>query len=154
MQYVCDAAALLAIETDYENSGEIFNRFTDLVGDGDLTYPDEVVAELGRIAKDEAPHVWARAAKKERLQGAASYETLRWVTNNVRELVDSSAEHESSGPAVLALAVELREAHADIRVVTEDSDDKPTRISLQTACTRLEVPWVTLEACLDECFDS
>ena len=140
----------MAVPQETRNPGQAFNYLTDLVRNGDLVFPDQVMDELERLALDEDPHVWARAVAGERFRKAADYSQVQWVLNQVRDLTDSEAEYEVAAPYVVALARELIEDGHNCHIVTDDVHDKPTRIALTTACMRLGIRSVTCRVCLSE----
>jgi hypothetical protein len=113
----------------------------------DLVFCDEVVMELAHVAKDEYPHVWAKAVRDSRADKGAPYSHVEWVVENVPELVDPDVEFEACGPCVLAQARHLGASASVIYVVSEDAVDKPTRISLITACSRVGIASLSLVDC-------
>ena len=55
---------------------------------------------------------------------------------------------DDADPYVLAVARQLRAAGVDARVVTQETKDTPTKMSMNTACGVLGIPCVPLLAFL------
>jgi hypothetical protein len=150
--YVADAFAINAVPDVALRDGEMFNVLTQMVEDGELVFPNEVIAGLERLARDEQPHVWARAVAQSRRHKGATYAQVQWVMRQVGTLVDPDAEFESGGAFVVAQARELGQGGEDeVYVVTEDYMRKPTRMSLTEACDAVAIPHIRLRQCLTEC---
>jgi hypothetical protein len=128
------------------DEGEAFNALTDLVMSHELVFCDEVVGELEHVARNESPHVWAKAVRDSRADRGAAYALVEWVIANVPELVDPDAEFDLCAPYVLAQARQL-DGTGPVYVVSEDVVDKATRVSLTTACLRVGAPTMTLREC-------
>jgi len=129
------------------DEGAAFNALTDLVKSHELVFCDEVVVELEHVARNESPHVWAKAVRDSRADRGAAYALVEWVIANVPDLVDPDAEFDLCAPYVLAQARQL-EGTGPVYVVTEDVVDKPTRISLTAACIQVGALTMTLHDCL------
>jgi hypothetical protein len=145
--YVFDGSSIITAGL-LDDAPEIFDLFGELIHGHRACFPDEVLAELGRLAKDEHPNTWAKGIAPTRCHKGASYKIFGWVAQNVQDLIDYDAEHSSPAAAVLAQARELSTPAFEAIVVTEDIIDKPTRISLATACQQLDMPYVRLHECI------
>jgi hypothetical protein len=150
MLYILDVSAInLAGRRD--NAPLILEALGDLIESSVACFPDEVLAELERLARGEFTYTWAKAAAPNRFDKGASYKVLASTSHQVRGLVDIYAEYESSACAVLAQARSLGLDGRDVSVVTEDTREKPTRMSLAAACDQMDVRWVPLNDCLLLC---
>ena len=61
MLNVLDCSALLELPEMVADLGSALDTFTDLVDDGELTFCDEVLAELKKRALGDAVYTWAKA---------------------------------------------------------------------------------------------
>jgi hypothetical protein len=137
---VFDASALLAIDYYCSTPQHVFGQMIEMVSEGTVCFCDEVLEELHRMASAEWPYVWAKSVSERRRYRGGGYSTKILIAAQVQELIDSEATYEAAAPAVLAQAYDLREQGMDAHIVTEDTMEKPTRIPLAIACTRLDVP--------------
>lgn len=151
MIYVFDVSALLTVEYYAPAPEYVFGEMIDMVDDGTVCFCDEVVDELAQFARGEWPFVWAKGVMNRRKYRGGGYSTKTLIGRQVQELVDPEATYESSAPAVLAQAYDLRADGLDAYVVTEDTMEKPTRIPLAVACTRLRVPSKSVHEFLKAC---
>jgi hypothetical protein len=149
--YVFDASALLAVDYYCPTPQYVFGEMVDMVSDGRVCFCDEVLEELGRMASGEWPFVWAKSVSERRRYRGGGYSTKILIAAQARELIDGEASYESSAPAVLAQAYDLRADGLDAYVVTEDTVEKPTRIPLVIACGRLSVPCKSTHEFLKAC---
>ena len=78
----------------------------------------------------------------------ASLERVRQPLGRVEGLVDPDGVEEQADPYVLAQAFELRDAGAEVLVVTDDAGVKPGRTSLAAASGIFRFPSVPMEAYL------
>jgi hypothetical protein len=73
-------------------------------------------------------------------------EEVKRVLEIVPDILDPSKESgaDEADPYVLALAKKLRDLGIDARVITEETKNSPTKLSLNTACGMLGIPSVPL----------
>lgn len=152
MLYVADSAAIIEVQNSRPNSSACFNGMTALVEESSLCFPDEVIEELGRLAKDEAGHVWARAVSGSRCHRGAPFNYVTWVLQECSGLVDATAlaSQEPAAVYVAAQALQLSNDGKEVAVVTEDVHEKPTRQCLAEACERLELSHTDLDGFLSQ----
>jgi hypothetical protein len=142
VRWVVDGAAINRVARDSSNYNYAFAHLTDLVNASELTFCDQVVAELERTAEGDPGLLWADTVKALRSHSTAPYTTQRWVLANVDDVVDPDDRYDAA-PYVVAQAKALRDTGNDqLAVVTEDLADKPTRRALADICDELEIPWV------------
>lgn len=127
----------------------VLRGLTAMATEGRLFYPREVLAELERYVppSGQSPDelaVWARSCQGSAASIAVSFETVRRVLERVPLLVDPDLANEEADPYVLALALELREQHYDVVVVTHDQRNRPNKLSLASACGLFRVASVAL----------
>lgn len=82
---------------------------------------------------------------------APAYETVKNdVLSKVSEVLDSEkpATVDEADPYVLALALELQRAGRTVRVITEETRNRPNKLALSTAAGLLGLAAVTLPAFL------
>jgi hypothetical protein len=147
--YVFDSSALIGILLKGPDHGSVYNRLTDFVNSDQVCFCDDVLVELERLARNEPPHIWAKAVAKSRCHKDAAYKHKMWTAQQAPDLIDLDAEF-GSAAAVLAQARELISLQQKTRVVTEDINDKPTRAALAVVCRRLNIPVMRLQECLAE----
>jgi hypothetical protein len=113
-------------------------RLTALVEAGRLGWPRYVRREVVEVQYPDAPGAWL-AGQSTQPFPEPTYETVAEVLA-VAQLVDAEAESEVADPWVVAMAVELRQANPDARIVVASDDvvDRlPQKESIGTACERL-----------------
>ncbi len=146
MKWLCDGSAINRIARESENYNVVFERLTKLVAESELTFCDGTVTELERTAEGDPAALWVTTVKDRRVDTGPPYPTLRWVGENCQEIVDEDDRYDFAAE-VLAHAKSLRDNGASqLQVVTEDTADKPTRISLATACASLEIASMRVDA--------
>jgi hypothetical protein len=118
-----------------------------LVKEGRLVWPPQVETELTEYGGDpDRPAKWVL----DNVTGKRSpaFESIRRVMAEAGEVVDQKKEKEDADPYVLGLGVELQAADSRVLVVTNDFRDKRGRISMVTACERLELPTMRFKSFL------
>lgn len=151
MKWVLDGSAINHVARASANFNTTFAALTPLVVAGELTFCDQVVVELGRTAEGDAGSLWADTVKGQRVHETAPYATQRWVVQNVERIVDTDDRYDCAAQ-VLAQARSLIENGAEeLAVVTEDTEDKPTRRALSDACDALGIPWLGVPGMMAAC---
>lgn len=146
-----DSAAINHVASHSRNYNEVFNRLTDLVKGAELTFCDQVVAELERTAEGEPGPLWAATVRDQRVDKGAPYAAQRWVLQNVEDIVDED-DPVDAAPYVVAHAKSLQDqGETEITVVTEDTADKPTRKSIRTVCEELSIPCLSVAEMMRAC---
>lgn len=115
-------------------------RLTALVERGVVGWPRYVKKEVTGAQHPDAPGAWL-AGQAAQPFDEPDYETVAEVLG-VAQLVDLEAEDEVADPWVVAMALELREAHPGARVIVASDDvvDRlPQKESIGTACERLHI---------------
>jgi hypothetical protein len=147
--YVFDASAFVVIPLQVDDDAHVLDELGECIERGVVCFPDAVVDEVARLARDEHLAAWIRAIRSARTHKAANFKALQWVLHAADGLVDKTATHESSPPHVVALAVELRDAGMETTVVTEDMHEKPTRMCMREACDVFDLERIYLMDCLE-----
>lgn len=115
-------------------------RLTALVERGVVGWPRYVKKEVTGAQHPDAPGAWL-AGQAAQPFDEPDYDTVAEVLG-IAQLVDVEAEEEVADPWVVAMALELREAHPGARVVVASDDvvDRlPQKESIGTACERLHL---------------
>jgi hypothetical protein len=146
MIYVLDGPAIVSVALVVPDPNAVFLGMTDLLNEGKLCFPNEVVEELERIARNEAPLVWAKGCAPSRTNKGAPYPFIEWVGQDFPDLIDTTARdtQESGAVYVVAQALTLEDANLSVTVVTNDVRAKPTRASTQQACQHFKIPCMEL----------
>jgi hypothetical protein len=133
----------------------IFDRLTKLVQAGRLVYPPQVVNEMKRAvdAKGETDrqYEWAKANEDQATPGATvTFDEVKEVLEIVPDVLDplKDAGVEEADPYVLAAAMKLKNAGIDVRIVTQEKNDTPTKMSISTAAGILGIPAMPLRGLL------
>lgn len=153
--WIVDTSALVNFKTliGVSDQWDAFKLLEQLVEQGRIAMPRQVVNEASEIAHPDLPGAWAPGVRSRlRYPLDVDYEHLQQVMREAGDVVDPSKSSEDADPYVLAQAVQLRGGGLDVVVVTDDTVDRmPIRISLTTACGRLGVPHVGSRAFLTSC---
>ena len=129
-----------------------FKHFEEVVAQGSLALPRHVINEVVAAMHPDMPGAWA-AGMRGLMQHPpdAGFDYLQRVMDVAGDVVDVNKAGEDADPWVLALALQLKESVLlGVCVVTEDTVDRD-RISMVTACERLELRWCTLRDFLGHC---
>lgn len=141
---VWDTSAIIAIKERVERRARprVLKALRRLAEEERLFFPREILVELDRWhrAPDELT-VWARGCEASATAVVHSLDTVRTVLSRVPRLLDPDAPYEEADPYVLALALELT---GPVVVVTDDTKDRPTKMSLATACGVFRIPCLSL----------
>lgn len=130
---------------------EVFKAMEEMVLRGELTFPRQVIDEIGDQPHPDMPGAWVQGVKNHRREPREpSFETVTQVMAQAGEVVDSTKTSEDADPYVIALAIDLMEEGLRPTVVTDDIVDRPPiKIAMATACGILGVETVTLPEFLD-----
>ena len=122
---------------------DVLRRLLALAGNQQVLLPHQVIEELERFRgasgrRDELA-AWARRCERVGASFHPRLELVKGVLRAAPSLIDADAEFEEADPYVLALALERAEIGDRVVVVTNDVRDRPTKMSLSTACGLLGV---------------
>ena len=129
-----------------------FAGLTQLVNDQRLAYPPEVLDELARntdLKNPDEQYLWTNAnAIAAYARATCDLNDVKSVLAEVPTILDPEKESgvEEADPYVLAVARKLRAEGVDARIVTQESKDTPTKMSMSTAAGVLGIPCVPLKA--------
>jgi hypothetical protein len=148
--YLIDASAFLELPRQVDNEARVLDGLGEAIQRGAVSFPDAVVEEVSRLAREEHLGAWIKAIKSARVHRDASFKALGWVMHRAGGLVDKTATRESSPSHVVAMAIELRGDGVEVVIATEDMHAKPTRMCMREACDQFEVDRVYLRDCLEQ----
>lgn len=158
--WVIDTSSVLEIRRKLakEKHAEIYRRLGQLVDDGKLFFPKQVLNELKRQTaeitkggKRDLPYEWAKQDAEQATRHGTTHAALREVlaVEGVAQLLDpDKAGVEEADPYVLALAHHLIGVGLFARVITEDRVNAPDKIALASACGIVGIPVVPVRAFL------
>lgn len=124
-----------------------------LVNESRLVFPKQFVDELERWADPGSPdaqYAWAKKNEAKATQYTPTLDQVKEVLSIVPRVLDPDKDTgvEEADPFVLAIAVRLRLEGKDARIITEEKNDTPRKLSLRTAAGLMGVPSVPLMAFL------
>ena len=139
--WIVDSSALIATKTivSVTNQWDAFKKLEQMVRDGQIAMPRQVINEVSAIAHPDLPGAWAPGVRGN-LQHPLDvrHSHLREVMLVAGNVVDVNKTGEDADPYVLALARQLKSDGHAVCIVTEDTVDR-TRMSIATACRLLEI---------------
>lgn len=130
-------------------------KLDHLVEAGQLVYPPEVIAEFERGKNPSSPDPvfdWVKKHKATATCHGQQYEMLKTVLAHpqVRFVLDPDKTGvEEADAHVLALALALKDK-TKVIVLTEETQDRPSKISMTTACGLLELVRLPMLAFLEQ----
>ena len=121
---------------------------TAMVNAGELRFPKQVVPELGRYISRGKPnevHEWAKDNRPKACRHGNLQTVVREMLQaqpQVAQVVDAEklGGVEEADIYVLALGIHLQQQGKIVTVVTEEKNDEPDKLSLNSACGLLGLP--------------
>ncbi|MGC5305952.1 hypothetical protein [Micromonospora zamorensis] len=145
--YVIDNHAVLTIPRlcELDSLPHVLNELTDLVGAGQLCFPDQIVHDCAKWATGETIHTWIKAVSGHRRLKKLPGKWQEEVLGQCEDLCDYDDDNEQSPVLVAAMALMISNEHplVDVSVVTEDRSSLPTRMCLNDACVALGMTSMT-----------
>ena len=130
----------------------VFARLTKLVEADRLVYPPQVVDELAQYKSRDKPYLPLEWAKKHKRHATRYGPVLDVVAKlmahpQLCKVMDPDKDGaDEADPHVLALALHLKEDGNQDVVLNEERRDRPTKLSINTACGLLRVYSLSVEA--------
>jgi len=153
--WIVDTSALINFKTliGVSDQWDAFKLLEQLVEQGRIAMPRQVVNEASEIAHPDLPGAWAPGVRSRlRYPLDVDYEHIQRVMREAGDVVDPNKSSEDADPYVLAQAMQLQAQGLEVVVVTDDDVDRmPIKISLTTACSRLGVRHVDSRGFLTSC---
>ncbi|MDE0115680.1 MAG: DUF4411 family protein [bacterium] len=151
--WIVDSSALIKAKTivAVNNQWASFKHLEQMVIDGRIALPRQVIKEMSEIAHPDLPGAWApgvRGSLQHPLD--ADYEHISHVMSVAGDVVDVNKASEDADPWVLALALQVRGDGHSVCIVTEDIVGR-NRISIATACDRLGIQWCRMRTFFEHC---
>jgi hypothetical protein len=147
-----DTSSIISLRSQFsrENHRKILDGLSELVADGRLRFPREVVGELERYEGADNPALnWAQARQGAATQLQPSFDDVAAVLAEVPEVIDVDKEGvEEADAYVLALALRLTRDGQDARVVTEEFKTTVAKMPLGSAAGYLRIPSVSIRTML------
>ena len=136
--WVIDTSSIIEIRRSVPNAQrrKLFARLSELVREGRLKFPKQVLEELRRAASPDVtdPLIdWAEQVESEACSTSFEYDKVKGVLSHVPDILDPTKDSgaDEADPYVLTVAVVLREQHIDARIVTQETKDSPRKMSLK-----------------------
>ena len=149
--WVVDTSSILEIRRSVQRVQRtyVLERLSALVAEGRLRFPKQVLDELQRNARPDTPDQllqWAESVAEQACTPSPTPEEVRAILAQVPEILDPDKDSgvDEADPYVLGLAEHLRSGGAEVRVVTQETKDSPSKTSLNTAAGLLGIPSVPL----------
>jgi hypothetical protein len=153
MLYVLDSASLIRLKRiPVRDQWELFRRLEEMVADGAIAMPRQVIREVSEISHPDVPGVWARGVEPRLVHPLEpDYEILEEVMVQAGDVVEPDDPGDPADPYVLAIALQLQRNGNECMVVSDDVVDRPPlKTSVKTACKRLHLSHCTLEEFLHD----
>ena len=153
--WIVDTSALINFKAliGVSDQWEVFKRLEQLVEQGRIAMPRQVINEVSKIAHPDLPGAWAPGVRS-RLKFSLDVgdEYVQRVMREAGDVIDSDKSTEDADPYVLAEALQLRAQGLEVVVVTDDHvDHTPLRIAMTTACDRLDIRHMDSRGFLTSC---
>ncbi len=151
--WIIDASALIKAKTivSVSNQWHAFKQLEQMVVDGRIALPRQVINEVSEITHPDLPGAWAPGVRgRLRYPLDAGYEYLTRVLLVAGDVVDVNKPGEDADPWVLALALHLIDDGHTVCIVTEDTIDRKS-ISIATACSRFAIDYCGIRMFLGHC---
>ncbi|MFD5216939.1 hypothetical protein ACFWMH_04555 [Streptomyces tendae] len=135
--FVIDAHALLALPplcADENKIHSFFDRLTEEVEAGNLTFPSLVLQDCRKFAEGELLFTWAKAVAAHRTVSRVDNSWQEEVLTACEEIADIDDDCEQTAVLVASMAMMLSDNGRAVSVVTEDRFDLPNRMCLNEAC--------------------
>jgi hypothetical protein len=131
--WIIDTSSIAEIRRSVENTRrvDVFGRLTDLVNQGQLLFPRQVLDELERVADQAAPdqqYLWAKRNQGTACLNAPSLDSVKAVLAVVPRVLDPDKDTgvDEADPYVLAKAADLPSDGVDGRIVTGERSSRPS----------------------------
>lgn len=150
--WVIDTSSLIAlhrrsnIATDKQK--KIFENLSELVEEERLFFPRQIIKELERQeSKEDVVYLWAKKNEAKACEKTPSLNSqhIHKILNHpqVSAVIDTEkvTDVDEADPYLLAMALELRESKKFrvVTVITQETKDLATKLSLNSACGLLEL---------------
>lgn len=149
---ILDSSALLNTKTAIRvgDQWDFFEGLLRRVKTGLVVVPMQVMKEISESAWPDMPGAWAAAAYHQSPHAYdAEYEWVQRVMAETPDIIEVDAEMNKADPWVVALALQLRSEGSEVVVVADDYKDRPTKISIASACRTFGVEWMDLDGALE-----
>jgi hypothetical protein len=157
--WVIDTCSVIQIRRIFSPAQQrtVYEALTRKVELGTLVYPKKVVEELERnkhSEKPDPPYEWAHRNEKRATRHGLVLDELREILahSQVRNIFDpnKSTGADEADPHVLALAYYLKKQGALATVLTEETRNRPDKLSVSSACGLLRIYCLPIEPYLRE----
>lgn len=158
--WVVDTSSIIEVRRKVQHSRQrfVFDALTDLVNKEVLVYPKKVVEELAQICIPNSENVdlpleWAKQNQAKATRFPLDYMVLKEILAHpqVQRVLDpDKVGVEEADPYVLTLALQLSREGFDVRVLVEETRDRPDKLSMNTACGHLRLISLKMSGFLEE----
>lgn len=155
--FILDSSLIIQLKRAVraDRQWEFGKHLESLVESGRITFPPQVLREIRGQEHTDIPEAWALAVHaKITVKTNPDYEHIEAVMAIAPDLIDADTEIDPADPYVVALLRELNDDGLDACVVTADIVDRlPLKISMRTACGRLNLPCMDVDEFLECIFE-
>ena len=148
---VFDSSALINTKSAIRvgEQWDFFDALLQRVRSGLVVVPRQVMKEISESRWPDMPGAWAATAYHQSpYANDADYEWVQEVMARTPDIIEVDAEVNKADPWGLALALQLASDGMEVVVVTNDNRDRPTKISLASACRSFGIESIDLEGAL------
>lgn len=127
-----------------EVQDRILTLLNQLVLQGKIAFPHQVIREVSGGGQDDLPAIWAVQNSRDLKHPKYPDDNyVKRVSSAVPDLVERGSTKDEADPFVLALALQLKHNDWNAIVVTEDRVDRlPRKRSLKSACKIMGVEMI------------
>ena len=155
--WVIDTSSLIQIKEAGTNKHlpRILRELTKMVNAGTLVFPAEVHKELKYFHREDVPDAifdWTDSNRTQATRFGIDYDAMARVLAKATKVLDAN---KTSGPEeadsyVLTLGLQLKEAGAEVTIITQESRDKPFKLSMSSASGLLKIYAVSIFPFLED----
>jgi hypothetical protein len=158
--FVIDTSSVIEVRRLFSQANRaarerVYERLSQLVRTGSLTFPELVCEELARgheglADQDDAPFAWGQVNRGAAVSDAELFDDAKAVLAAAPNLLDrdKTSGADEADPYVVGLALKHAREGRQVAVVADDRNDTPDKTSIQSACGLVGIPAMSMRAFL------